>query len=106
MSGVSEDMGLNLLKATPGSLQLLKHYENEGLPKHVVRQSQLLTREEELKVQRKRMADHQQGAKQLLASEKASPRPVLGRGFGGGGDGFIDLSAPIKVLQPQFTDLF
>ena len=97
-------MGLNLLKATPGSLQLLKHYENEGLPKHVVRQSQLLSREEELKVQRKRMADHQQGAKQLLASEKASPRPVLGRGFG---DGFIDLSAPIKVvLGSQFTYLF
>ena len=50
------------------TFQLLKHYENKDLPKHLVRQSQILTRDEEMALQRKRMADNQKGAKDLLIS--------------------------------------
>ena len=95
VENVSEDLGLKLLQSTPGSLQLLKHFENESLPKHEVKQSQLLTRDEELKVQRKRMAEHQKQAQKLLVETKAQ-KPMLGRGFSGSKQGFLDLSSPIS----------
>ena len=91
----------------------MKPYPRKVAPKF--KREPPYTREEEMKLHRRRMAENQQGAKQLLKVEKAaekaavaSPTPMLGRGFslgGGGGPssgdgGFIDLSAPM-VRSPS-----
>ena len=84
---------MKLLNPSPGSRQLIRHLVNEQLPKEVVKQSQLLTREEELVLQKKRMAENQKLAQSMLSERKTleKKKPVLGRGSKC--DGFIDISS-------------